>query len=204
MLSLLARSATQNGVSPIWQHHWGNAWGKKNEEIDAFRSLCKPTGPTASGEFAFSKITVDTAVKAKDTDGAQVAAQQALIAEKFIRAPFAGRLGVRQVDLGQYLSAGTMVVTLQALDPIFADFYLPQQALAQVKVGQAVKLRTDSFPDKTYSGKVTFIASEAEFTPKQIQTKEERVKLVYRIKIDVDNSHQELKNNMPVDGEILL
>ena len=63
---------------------------------------------------------------------------------------------------------------------------------------------TDSFKGKTYEGHISFISSEAEFTPKQIQTKEERVKLVYRIKIDVDNSHQELKNNMPVDGEILL
>jgi HlyD family secretion protein len=71
-------------------------------------------------------------------------------------------------------------------------------------LGGKVQLSTDSFKGKTYDGRISFISSEAEFTPKQIQTKEERVKLVYRIKIDVDNAHQELKNNMPVDGEILL
>ena len=71
-------------------------------------------------------------------------------------------------------------------------------------MGSKAQLSTDSFPGKTYDGRISFISSEAEFTPKQIQTKEERVKLVYRIKIDVDNPHQELKNNMPVDGEILL
>jgi HlyD family secretion protein len=73
-----------------------------------------------------------------------------------------------------------------------------------VKLGQKVKLTTDSYPGKVYWGTISFISSEAEFTPKQIQTKEERVKLVYRIKIEVDNPRQELKNNMPVDGSILL
>jgi HlyD family secretion protein len=72
-----------------------------------------------------------------------------------------------------------------------------------VKLGQKAKLRTDSFPGKEYDGVVTFIASEAEFTPKQIQTPEERVKLVYRIKIEVPNPDGELKNNMPMDAEIL-
>ncbi|MGH9645748.1 MAG: hemolysin secretion protein D, partial [Bryobacteraceae bacterium] len=73
-----------------------------------------------------------------------------------------------------------------------------------IKLGNKVKLSTDSFKGKIYDGRISFISSEAEFTPKQIQTKEERVKLVYRIKIDVENPHQELKNNMPVDGEIQL
>ena len=76
--------------------------------------------------------------------------------------------------------------------------------MGRIKIGQKVKLTTDSFPGKVYQGHISFIASEAEFTPKQIQTKEERVKLVYRIKIDVDNSSLELKNNMPVDAEIQL
>ena len=63
---------------------------------------------------------------------------------------------------------------------------------------------TDSYPGKSYTGTVSFIASEAEFTPKQIQTKEERVKMVYRIKVDVENAARELKSNMPVDAEIPL
>jgi HlyD family secretion protein len=76
--------------------------------------------------------------------------------------------------------------------------------LGKVKLGEAVKLSTDSYPGKTYMGRISFIASDAEFTPKQIQTKEERVKLVYRIKVEVDNGAHELKNNMPVDAEIPL
>jgi HlyD family secretion protein len=73
-----------------------------------------------------------------------------------------------------------------------------------VKLGAKAKITTDSYPGKVYEGRVSFIASEAEFTPKQIQTQEERVKLVYRIKIDVDNPRHELKSNMPADAEIPL
>jgi HlyD family secretion protein len=72
-----------------------------------------------------------------------------------------------------------------------------------VKLGQRVRVSTDSFPGKTYWGRVSFIASEAEFTPKQIQTSEERVKLVYRLKVDLPNPQRELKLNMPADAEVL-
>ena len=82
--------------------------------------------------------------------------------------------------------------------------YVGQNDLGRVKLGTKVNLSTDSYPGKTYSGQISFISSEAEFTPKQIQTKEERVKLVYRIKVEVDNSSHDLKNNMPVDAEIVL
>ncbi|MGA2434869.1 MAG: hemolysin secretion protein D, partial [Bryobacteraceae bacterium] len=73
-----------------------------------------------------------------------------------------------------------------------------------VKLGDKVKMTTDSFPGKVYDGRVSFISAEAEFTPKQIQTPDERTKLVYRIKIEVANPRQELKSNMPADAEILI
>ena len=73
-----------------------------------------------------------------------------------------------------------------------------------MKLGSQVRVTTDSYPGKVYNGRVTFIASEAEFTPKQIQTQQERVKLVYRIKIELDNPSRELKSNMPADAEIVL
>ena len=75
--------------------------------------------------------------------------------------------------------------------------------LGRVKLGQRVRVSTDSYPGKTYWGRVSFIASEAEFTPKQIQTSEERVKLVYRLKVDLPNPQRELKLNMPADAEVL-
>jgi HlyD family secretion protein len=81
--------------------------------------------------------------------------------------------------------------------------YIREQDLGRVKLGDKVRVTTDSFHDKVYDGHISFISSDAEFTPKQIQTSEERVKLVYRIKIDIDNSRHELKSNMPADAEIL-
>ena len=82
--------------------------------------------------------------------------------------------------------------------------YVNETDLGKVKIGSHARVTSDSFPAKSYDGRVSFISSEAEFTPKQIQTRQERVKLVYRIKIDVDNPRGELKSNMPVDAEILL
>jgi membrane fusion protein, multidrug efflux system len=106
---------------------------------------------------AISQQTVDTDLATLQNNQAQVAQQQALVGYKSIRAPFAGRLGIRQVDLGQYIAPGTPIVTLQQLDPIFIDFYLPQQALAQVKVGQAVTAKVDTYPDQTFSGQIAAI-----------------------------------------------
>jgi membrane fusion protein (multidrug efflux system) len=116
-----------------------------------------------------AQATVDTDAGNLKSAQAQVAAQRALMAEKFVRAPFAGRLGVRQVDLGQYLAAGTTIVTLQALDPIFADFYLPQQALAQVKVGQAITVQADTYPGRDFPGTVLAINSKVDPTSRMVQ-----------------------------------
>ena len=88
---------------------------------------------------------------------AQVAEQEAIVAKKTLRAPFAGHLGIRNVNAGQYVSPGTVVVTLQALDPIFLDFTLPQQQLAQLRVGQTVAIKVDAFPDRTFTGRITTV-----------------------------------------------
>lgn len=110
---------------------------------------------------AISQATVDADAANLRGARAQVAAQQALIDQKIVRAPFAGRLGIRQVDLGQYLPAGTAVVTLQALDPIYLDVYVPQQAVAQVKVGQKVEVRPNAGATPI-SGQLTAIDARAD------------------------------------------
>ncbi len=88
---------------------------------------------------------------------AQIAEQQAIVAKKTLRAPFAGHLGIRNVNVGQYVSPGTVVATLQALDPIFLDFSLPQQVLEKIKVGQTLNLKVDTYPDMTFAGNITTI-----------------------------------------------
>lgn len=118
-----------------------------------------------------SQATVDTDRATLASANAQVQAQQMLIAEKQIHAPFAGRLGIRQVDLGQYLSAGTQIVTLQQLDPLFVDFYVPQQALGQISVGQALTVNIDAFPGRTFPGKITAINSAIDTTTRMVQVR---------------------------------
>jgi len=135
---------------------------------------------------------------------AQVGMTQTQIADATVVAPIDGVVLVKAAEAGEVIAAGSTIVSLGDLDHPWLRAYINETDLGRIKVGGKARLSTDSFPGKTYDGHISFIASEAEFTPKQIQTKEERVKLVYRIKIDVDNAQHELKNNMPVDAEILL
>ncbi len=118
-----------------------------------------------------SQATLDSdAAKLKDAK-AQVTAQQAVINKKFIRAPFAGHLGIRAVDIGQYLSAGTTIVTLQALDPIYLDFYLPQQSLDQIKVGQTVAVKVDTYPDQSFTGEIAAINPKVDASSRNVQVR---------------------------------
>ena len=119
-----------------------------------------------------------------------------------LRAPFDGVVLVRQAELGEVIEPGTPVVTLADLDHIWLRVYLPETDLGKVHWGQAVDVRADTYPGKSYRGRVSVIASDAEFTPKSVQTEKERVTLVYRIKIDVENPNHELKPGVPADAYI--
>ena len=135
---------------------------------------------------------------------AQLGVTQSQLDDTIVYSPIDGVVLVKSAEIGEVLAAGTTVITIGDLDHPWLRGYIKETDLGRVKLGQKVKLTTDSYRGKEYWGHVSFIASEAEFTPKQIQTAEERVKLVYRIKIEVDNSSHELKANMPVDAEIEL
>jgi HlyD family secretion protein len=117
--------------------------------------------------------------------------------------PIDGVILVKAAEAGEVLAAGTTVVTVGDLDHPWLRGYINEPDLGRIKLGSRVRLTNDSYPDKVYWGKISFLSSQAEFTPKQIQTPEERVKLVYRVKVDVDNPGHELKSNMPVDAEIV-
>jgi membrane fusion protein, multidrug efflux system len=118
---------------------------------------------------AVSQATLDTDAANLKNAKAQVAQQQAILDKRILRAPFDGHLGLRLVDLGQYLSAGTVVVTMQALDPIFVDFYVPQQSVDQVRLGQAVTMKVDAFPDQTFSGEISALNPKADASNRNVQ-----------------------------------
>ncbi len=116
-----------------------------------------------------------------------------------LKAPLTGVILVRQAELGEVVSPGTPVYTLADLDHIWVRVYIPETDLGRIKWGQEVSVGTDTYPNKRYRGRISFIASDAEFTPKSVQTEKERVTLVYRVKVDIDNSNHELKPGMPAD-----
>jgi HlyD family secretion protein len=118
--------------------------------------------------------------------------------------PVDGVVLVKSADVGEILAPGTTVVTVGDIDHPWLRGYVNETDLGKIRIGSKARVTTDSYPGRAFNGRVTFISSEAEFTPKQIQTQQERVKLVYRIKIEVDNPRRELKSNMPADAEILL
>jgi len=126
------------------------------------------------------------------------------LADTIAVSPVDGVVLVKAADVGEVLAPGTTVVTVGDIDHPWLRGYVNETDLGKVKLGSRAKVTTDSYPGKAYHGRVTFISSEAEFTPKQIQTEQERVKLVYRIKIELENPRHELKLNMPADAEIVL
>jgi membrane fusion protein, multidrug efflux system len=117
---------------------------------------------------AVSQAVVDNDEANLRNNRALVAQQKAILEKKTLLAPFAGRLGIRQVDIGQYLAAGTAIVTLQALNPIYVDFLLPQQSLDRIKVGLPVKAKIDTYPDKVFPGKISSINSKVEATSRNV------------------------------------
>jgi len=117
---------------------------------------------------AISQATYDNDAANLTAARAAVENQKAVLDKKAIRAPFAGHLGIRAVDVGQYLNPGSPIVTLQQLDPIFLDFYLPQQSLPQILVGQKVTAKTDAHPDKTFEGEITAIDAKVDVSTRNV------------------------------------
>lgn len=184
--------------------------GPRREEIDAARA--QVARAQAGVQWAEAQ-TLDVRRKQDDVAArradaerqrAQVALVDSQLADTVAAAPIDGVVLVKSANVGEILAPGTAVLTIGDIDRPWLRGYINERDLGRVKLGTTARVTTDSYPGKVYRGKVSFIASEAEFTPKQIQTSEERLKLVYRIKIDVENPARELKSNMPADAELEL
>jgi membrane fusion protein (multidrug efflux system) len=146
----------------------------KLESLQAMAELSEITYERDQKQFkmqAVSQATVDTDSANLKNAKAQVVQQQAILDKKILRAPFDGQLGVRVVDLGQYLSAGSVIVTLQALDPIFVDFFVPQQSVDQVRLGQTVTVKVDAFRDKTFTGEISALNPKVDTGSRNVQVR---------------------------------
>jgi len=119
-------------------------------------------------------------------------------------APVSGVVLKKNVECGEVVQSGTPIFTIGEIDDPWIKVYIKEDKLALVKLGQRATITVDTYRDKVYEGTVSYIASEAEFTPKTVQTQEERVKLVFGVKVRVQNVNQELKPGMPADVNIHL
>lgn len=160
----------------------------KLKALEAAADLAKTTYERDKTQFevkAVSRQTLDTDAANVKQAIANVAEQQALVDKKTIRAPFGGHLGVRAVDLGQYLNAGTTIVSLQALDPIYLDFSIPQKQLGEIKIGQKVTAQTDAFPGEIFAGRIVVINPEIDTTTLNV-----------KVRAKLENPHRKLLPGM--------
>ncbi|MBW4048212.1 MAG: HlyD family efflux transporter periplasmic adaptor subunit [Proteobacteria bacterium] len=135
---------------------------------------------------------------------AKVALDGVTLGYTTLKAPFSGVLAVRQAELGELAGPGVAIFTLDDLDHVWLRAYINEQDLGKVRLGEAAQVMTDTYPGHVFHGRIGFIASQAEFTPKTVQTHAERVTLVYRIRIDIDNPTHALLPGMPADARIAL
>lgn len=135
---------------------------------------------------------------------AALALARARLGYATLRSPTAGIVLSKSAEPGELVTAGAPIVTIGDITGAWLRAYISETDLGRVKVGQLARITSDTWPGKAYEGRVTFISPQAEFTPKNVQTEKERVKLVYRIKIDVPNPQGELKPGMPADAAILI
>jgi HlyD family secretion protein len=179
------------------------------DNSEAAFKMAKAAFQTATENY----ILVKTGPRKEDIDDARAQVGQARASLKLnetqlsystLYSPITGVVLVKSGEIGEVVNPGTSILTMADLKNIWLKAYIPETDLGKVKWGQEVIVTTDLRPQKEYRGKISFISSQAEFTPKSIQTEKERVTLVYRIKVDIPNPDWELKPGMPADGKILL
>ncbi len=177
--------------------------GPRKEQIEQARAALR------QAEAAYALIKAgprsETILQARaKVDVAEETMRQARqqLAYTQLFAPFEGIVLSKAAEPGEYLNRGAPVMTVGDLSRVWLRAYVNETDLGRIKRGLDIEVFTDTYPDKAYKGRISFISSEAEFTPKSVQTSEERVKLMYRIKIELPNPDRELKPGMPADAVI--
>jgi HlyD family secretion protein len=180
--------------------------GFRREEIDTARSrLAEGQAALRLAQSNLKKI--EAAEQDVEAARAQVAATRAALnvaeiqlGHTELKAPYAGIILSRNVEPGEVVSPNQEVLSIADLSKVDLKVFVEETEIGRITPGQPVDVKIDSFPDKTYTGQVAYISPQAEFTPKIIQTRKERVKLVYLVKVSVPNPNYELKSGMPADA----
>ena len=178
--------------------------GPRKEQIEQARAGLQQ----ANAQFALVKAgprreQKDQARARLEQSRQALAAAETRVSYAVVFSPLAGVVLSENIEPGEFVAAGTPVVTVAELANVWLRAFINETDLGRVTVGQTARITTDTYPGKSYEGRVSFLSSQAEFTPRNVQTVEQRVKLVYRVKIDLPNPDQELKPGMPADAEIV-
>jgi HlyD family secretion protein len=150
------------------------------------------------------KSEIDAVRARRDQAAAQADLLRKKIRDCVILAPTVGIVSLKSVEPGELVTMGTNVVRLTYLDIVKLMIYVNEQRLADIKLGQRAEVTIDGQPDRKFAGTVTYISPNAEFTPKNVQTKEERTKLVFGVKIEVENGDGVLKPGLPADAKLVI
>jgi len=168
---------------------------------DAVSQQVRDLARTAAHQSAATAARDEALVAAARNDVA-LQLDETMLSYTELRAPFDGVIAVREAELGQLAGPGVAIFTLDELDHVWLRAYVNEPDIGRIRLGEAVDVSTDAYPGKVYRGRVSFVSPQAEFTPKTVETHAERVTLVYRIRIDIDNLTHELLPGMPADASI--
>lgn len=178
--------------------------GPRREQIDQARAaLAEAQAQYDLVEAGPRQETIDQARARVDQARAALRLAETQLGYATLRSPLDGVILSKNIEPGEYVVPGTPVVTVGDLEHAWLRVYVDGNDVGRVKPGQKALVTTDTWPDRVYEGRVSFISEESEFTPKSVQTQKERVKLVYRVKIDIHNPDMDLKPGMPADAEIV-
>lgn len=188
---------------------------KRMEELWAAKSITQKQLEDARTRFTITQQTwekmkrgsraeeIAAARARRDQALAQVEAAKKKMKDSFIIAPIGGIVTQTVVEQGELVGIGAAIARISHLDKVFLMIYVNEQELGRVKLRQEARVQIDAYEDRDFSGRVVYISPIAEFTPKNIQTKEDRTKLVFGVKIEVDNSDGSLKPGLPADAAII-
>jgi HlyD family secretion protein len=174
---------------------------------DLARTAAQQSAATLAHDQALVQVAQANITLARANEAAAAAKlkfDEVMLGYTTLRAPFDGVISVREAELGQLAGPGVAIFTLDDLDHPWLRAYVNEQYIGKVRLNEPAEVRTDTYPGKIYHGRISFISPEAEFTPKTVETHDERVTLVYRIRIDIDNPTHELLPGMPADAAIAL
>jgi len=185
----------------------GSVTTKQAEDAEARLTIA--TAQRNAGAEALKKVR--TLARPEEIRAAEARLAQAVaavdllkktIADCTILAPAGGIVTHKAVEPGELLTPGATIVTLAELDSVYVMIYVTANELGRVRLGGPAEIKIDSFPDRIFVGRITYISPEAEFTPKNIQTKQDRVKLVFGVKVEIENREGSLKPGLPADAVI--